>query len=141
MAGSFQSLWQRYYNDCDAVIFCWRLDWTKEEEEDEQESKEKPKAATQAEMLERVREEIADDVPFMIFGHVDGGRKPSLWQGLSTRDFLPHYTSNLVRVYCGTAITGEGVREAMEWLIPLAKRQTKLRNQSKLEEEAVKSLS
>jgi len=116
LGGSFQDLWKRYYSDCDAVIFCWRLHF---EEEDQQV------------VLEHVRQEIADDVPFLIFAHVfddnnDNDKVPTTTT-LDTREFLPRYTSNMMHVSIGSAKTGQGVREAMEWLIPLAKRQARLR--------------
>mmetsp|Transcript_3541 Transcript_3541/g.5933 ORF Transcript_3541/g.5933 Transcript_3541/m.5933 type:complete len:86 (-) Transcript_3541:76-333(-) len=49
---------------------------------------------------------------------------------MSTDFFLPNYHSNLMQVYLGNAKNGKGVREAMEWLVPIAKRQTKLRAQA-----------
>jgi GTPase SAR1 family protein len=109
ISGQFQDLWQRYYNDADGVVYVWRLGWNEEQ---------------QAQVLERVRNEIDDNVPLLIFGHVMGetSRLPT-----ETEYFLPHYHSNLLSVQCGSAKTGKGVKEAMEWLIPLAKRQAKQR--------------
>jgi len=146
ISGKFQDLWQRYYQDCDAVIFCWRLGWNFDHQRD---------------LLENVRKCIPDDVPFLIFGHVhhhntttttntndnkNEGAAAAADQenpdGLvvvvdidehlpkySTEQFLPNYHSNVMQVYCGSAKNGKGVRDAIEWLIPLAKRFAKLRLQ------------
>jgi ADP-ribosylation factor family len=131
VSGKFQDLWERYYADADAVIFCWRLDHP-------------PQHA----LLEKVRHEISDDVPFLIFGHEFDLTTATKTQSsttplpqhesnftstfsspttLPTEWFLPHYHSNLMMAFCGSAHNGAGVRDAMEWLIPLAKRQAKLR--------------
>jgi GTPase SAR1 family protein len=164
ISGKFRNLWERYYGDADAVIFCWRLDCSE---------------ADQRTILETVRREIPDDVPILIFGHEFVGtttarmndssqelqqqqhqqRMPigklqrhvqKLQQRrsiskmssttatatttakttpLATELFLPNYHSNLMYAICGSAKTGKGIREAMEWLIPLAKRQAKMRSQ------------
>jgi hypothetical protein len=112
-------LWERYYGDAEAVIFCWRVDYDAKE---------------QREILESVRQEIPDDVPILIFAHVFHGTLPTIVlppeeMTLTTELFLPNYHSNMMFAISGSAINGQGVREAMEWLIPLAKRQAKLRAQ------------
>ena len=175
ISGKFRNLWERYYGDADAVIFCWRLDYSE---------------ADQRTILETVRREIPDDVPILIFGHEFNGtttvssttrtmndssqelqqqqqrmpmgklqrhvqkqqqRRPiskmtstttttaktirsnttgsAIMTPLATELFLPNYHSNLMYAICGSAKTGKGIREAMEWLIPLAKRQAKMRSQ------------
>lgn len=89
----------------------------------------------QLKTLETVRAEIADDVPFLIWGHsFDASSNNTIDLPSSTLEFLPNYTSNMMRVYCGSAKTGGGVRDAMEWLIPLAKRQAKLRAKDRMEQ-------
>lgn len=115
LCGKFRDLWERYYNDAEAVIFCWKLDDNNRD---------------QASILEKVRKEIPDDVPILIFGHVvHPDTNDQVFEfALPTEAFLPNYHSNVMQVYCGSAKTGKGVREAMEWLIPLAKRQAALRN-------------
>mmetsp|Transcript_23453 Transcript_23453/g.25853 ORF Transcript_23453/g.25853 Transcript_23453/m.25853 type:complete len:306 (+) Transcript_23453:161-1078(+) len=110
ISGKFQDLWERYYSDAEAVIFCWKFS-----EEDE----------VQRKVLEQVRKKIPDDVPFLIFGHTFDFSPQEL--PTSTEYFLPNYHSNVVQFYCGSAKSGKGVKEAMEWLIPLAKRHAKLR--------------
>ena len=113
-------LWERYYGDAEAVIFCWRVDYDEKE---------------QREILESVRHEIPDDVPILIFAHVFRGTLPTIVlppsdeMTLTTELFLPNYHSNMMFAIAGSAKNGQGVREAMEWLIPLAKRQAKLRAQ------------
>ena len=153
ISGKFMDLWERYYGDADAVIFCWRLDYDE---------------AHQRQILEMVRLEIPDDVPVLIFGHEyddaennnNGGStssttmlqqqlqkqqqqqqqrrrqqsqmshtKRNVTMSVATELFLPNYHSNMMHAICGSAKTGRGIREAMEWLIPLAKRQTKMRLQ------------
>lgn len=114
----FMDLWERYYGDADAVIFCWKLFDANRNEE-------------QRQILEMVRREIPDDVPILIFGHVyendNTGMSCSSLPSMSTEAFLPNYHSNVMQVICGSAKNGKGVREAMEWFVPLAKRQAKSR--------------
>jgi len=113
ISGKFQDLWERYYPDAEAVIFCWKLSSSDAMEQQ------------QRQVLEKVRERIPDDVPFLIWGHImDDSPFPI---PSSTRHFLPNYHSNVMQLCCGSAKSGKGVREAMEWLIPLAKQHAKLR--------------
>ncbi len=121
ISGKFMDLWERYYGDAEAVIFCWRVDHDAKE---------------QRTILEAVRDEIPDDVPILIFAHVFPGTMPAIslppdeeMSPLATELFLPNYHSNMMFAISGSAVNGQGVREAMEWLIPLAKRQAKLRAQ------------
>jgi hypothetical protein len=87
--------------------------------------------------LETVRKEIPDDVPILIFGHLMKGHDGiAELPAMSTSFFLPNYHSNLMQVHCGNAKNGKGVREAMEWLVPMAKRQAKLRAQAAAAAEA-----
>lgn len=133
VGGKLQDLWERYYDDCDAVVFCWKLgddpdappkDYTDEDDEDE----DPLDMAEQQEILNKVRKAISDDVPFLIFGHVFGNVHVDLVDKMYSTDLvLPHYHNNLTGMCCGSAKTGAGVQHAMEWLIPLAKRQQKER--------------
>ena len=101
-----QDLWERYYDDADAVVFCIT-------------------SVDHAVLLEQVRLDIPDDTPFLVFWHNldsnEGETVPTL------DELLPHYHSNMMELFEGSAKTGEGVREALEWLVPLAKRQQQLR--------------
>ena len=112
VSGKFQDLWVKYYGDADAVIFCWRLGTSQ---------------AEQQKVLESVRRQIDDEIPVLIFGHRMNNAISEQTLPTSTKFFIPHYTSNMMQVYCGSAKTGQGVREAMEWLVPLAKRQAQLK--------------
>lgn len=55
ISGKFQDLWERYYPDAEAVIFCWKLSSSDTMEQQ------------QRQVLEKVREKIPDDVPFLIW--------------------------------------------------------------------------
>lgn len=143
VGGRLRDLWERYYDDCDAVVFCWKLgedpDASKESEDDDSED-ESFDMSKQLEILNEVRESISDDVPFLIFGHIFGNPKIDLTDKMFETDpLLPHYHNNLTGLCCGSAKTGAGVQHAMEWLIPLAKRQQKerLAARKKMEEKEI----
>jgi GTPase SAR1 family protein len=105
LGGKMRELWERYYADADAVIFCL-TSWDNT-------------------TLEQVRSMINDDVPFLVFWHDMGG---DMLQPQPTLDqLLPHYHNNMMELFSGSAKTGQGVREALEWLILLAKKQQQLR--------------
>lgn len=105
LGGKMRELWERYYADADAVIFCL--------------------TSSDNATLEEVRSMINDDVPFLVFWHDMGG---DILQPQPTLDqLLPHYHNNMMELFSGSAKTGQGVREALEWLIPLAKKQQQLR--------------
>lgn len=114
VSGKFQDLWVKYYGDSDAVVFCWRLGWNEEH---------------QRTVLEDVRRQIDDDIPVLIFGHIMEDTHENLLP-TCTSFFISHYTSNMMQVFCGSAKTGQGVKGAMEWLIPLARRQIQLKASS-----------
>ena len=171
ISGKFIGLWERYYGDADAVIYCWRLDHKEDDTPFYAEAK-------QREILEMVRREIPDDVPILIFGQdleptKEGAGRTGTSRAaastvthptkvgkigqylqkqqreqqrhvtvpatttLPTELFLPNYHSNLMHAMCGSAKTGQGIREAMEWLIPLAKRQAKMRAQQQQQQHEV----
>lgn len=140
VGGRLQDLWERYYDDCDAVIFVWKLG----------EDPDKPPGANdddidtdsggdnddsrieiykqQQEILNRVRNAIPDDVPVLIFGHIFGHANANVVDRMYSTDLLlPHYHNPMTGLCCGSAKTGAGVQSSMEWLIPLAKRQQKER--------------
>jgi hypothetical protein len=138
VGGRLQDLWERYYDDCDAVIFCWKMgedpdkpveskgDRDREDNEDDDDPVETYKQ--QQEMLNRVRKSIPDDVPFLIFGHIFGNANVDVVDRMYSTDLLlPHYHNPMTGLCCGSAKTGAGVQSAMDWLIPLAKRQQKER--------------
>ena len=134
VGGRLQDLWERYYEDCDGVIFCWRIgdddDTTKEgsDTEDEDDEDEQFDLSKQKEILSQVRKAIPDDVPFLVFGHIFGNVNSQITDKIySTDALLPHYHNPMTGLCCGSAKTGAGFQSAMEWLIPLAKRQQKER--------------
>jgi len=131
VGGKLQNLWERYYDDCDAVIFCWKLGDDPAPPAlncDDDEDEEPFDWSKQQEVLNQVRKAIPDDVPFLIFGHVFGNVNVDLVDRLYSTDVvLPHYHNNLTSLFCGSAKTGAGIPRALEWLVPLAKRQQKER--------------
>ena len=144
VGGRLQDLWERYYDDCDAVIFCWKLgedpdkppkepdsdDDSDDDEEDEIEKIYKK----QQELLDTVRKSIPDDVPFLVLGHVFGNANPEIVDKMyNTNGLMPRYHNPMTGFCCSSAKTGAGVQSAMEWLIPLAKRQQRERIASKRE--------
>jgi GTPase SAR1 family protein len=149
LSGKFQSVWRSYYADCDAVIFVFRVEGSDApavanesngDDADEDERQERMRRAeklhpkAQLALLTHVRGAIADDVPFLIMGHlfdasVTGAHTDMLF---SSSTLLPHYHNPLQAVFFSRAISGQGVRTALEWLIPLAKRQQQVRQQQQL---------
>lgn len=144
VGGRLQDLWKRYYDDCDAVVFCWKLgedpdkppkepdsdDDSDAEEEDVYENVYKK----QQKLLNSVRKSIPDDVPFLILGHVFGKASSEIVDTMYSTDLLlPRYHNPITGFCCSSAKTGAGVQSAMEWLIPLAKRQQKERIATKRE--------
>jgi len=146
VGGRMEALWERYYDDCDAVVFCWKLgedpdrppiepdsdddDSDAEEDDNIQERIYKK----QQELLDTVRKSIPDDVPFLILGHVFGKANSEIVDAMYSTDLLlPRYHNPMTGFCCSSAKTGAGVQSAMEWLIPLAKRQQKERIASKRE--------
>lgn len=145
VGGRLQDLWERYYEDCDAVIFCWRLGDDPDDlfamkggNDDSDEDGDDPTEVykKQQEILNQVRKSIPDDIPFLIFGHVFGNANVELTDRMFSTDLLlPHYHNPMTSMCCGSAKTGAGVQSAMDWLIPLAKRQQKERQQTRQQAE------
>jgi GTPase SAR1 family protein len=144
LGGRLEDLWERYYHDCDAVVFVWKVtaptsgeaDETGEHDNDDSDSDDERAELTpqmQLRLLEKVRSSIPDDIPFLVLGHyvtpspVPQCRPDTLY---STASLLPHYHNPCQALYFCNAGTGQGVRSAMEWLIPLAKRQQSIRDKS-----------
>lgn len=141
-------LWSRYYQDCDAVVFVWKIvdDGNPEEPVMDDASDSSGDrlpivtAAQQLKLLEQVRDSIADDVPFLIWGHwfpqnptvTKRDKSYQYNEAYSTASLLPHYHNPLMSVYFGSAKSGAGVRTAMEWLIPVAARQKRFRDKAAL---------
>lgn len=143
VGGRLQDLWERYYDDCDGVIFCWRIgddsSVTEESDLEDDEDEETFDSSKQQEILNQVRKAIPDDVPFLVFGHVFGNINKDITEKIYDTDVLmPHYHNLMTGLCCGSAKTGAGIQSAMEWLIPLAKRQQKERLATKEKQEPKK---
>ena len=84
VGGKMNSLWERYYPDCDAFVFVWRCAGGEEADDPKQQQSnntddddydsddDRPPILTFAQqlvLLEEVRKSIPDDVPFLIWGH------------------------------------------------------------------------
>jgi hypothetical protein len=134
VGGKLQDLWERYYDDADAVIFCWKLG---ENENDDKSQDSDAFAHEQHALLLQVRKAIGDDVPFLILGHVFGGPVNDEWaeQMYTTSDLLPHYHNPVTGLGVASATSGAGIAHALQWLIPLAKRAQKERLASAVEKE------
>ena len=132
VGGRMEALWERYYEDCDAVIFCWKVGGDNNDDNDNHDDNndDDPSSSSlfdmskQQELLQSVRQSIPDDIPFLVLGHVFGNVHGQLVDQLYTTDqVLPQYHNPMTVVTCGSAKTGAGLVSAMEWLVPLAKRQ------------------
>ena len=136
LGGRLEDLWERYYSDCDAVVFVWKIG-TDNDGDTKSDDEDYPPvtAEQQLRLLEKVRLSVADDVPFIVFGHywmVDDDKAGSspIWPSdtlYSTASLLHHYHNPLMGMFMGSAVTGQGVKSALEWLIPEATRQQRLR--------------
>ena len=119
---------------------------------------EKLSPRAQLALLAQVRGAVADDVPLLILGHLwdnnnnnnnneqggggggTDGSTAGAFPGLlartdtlySSAELLPHYHNPLQGVFFASATNGRGVRSAMEWLVPLAKRQQRVRQHQPL---------
>lgn len=134
LGGKLIDLWDRYYMDADALIFVWKLDaapnhLSKGSADDDDERPPPLSPEYQLELLNKVRGSIPDDVPFLIVAQVFGSlpRFVSTNKRYSTSHLLPHYHNPLQALFFADSKTGDGVKTAMEWVVPLAKRQLKIR--------------
>ena len=152
LGGRMFDLWERYYSDSDAVIFVWKTPSSLvegknegEEDEDDDSSRDQYDYAHQLSLLETVRSSIPDDVPFLVLGHVfqetssssanqTNLSRPQMDVQYSTTRLLPHYHNPYQALFFANAANGQGIRAAMEWLIPIAKRQLKVRETRRPEE-------
>ena len=135
VGGRMQQLWERYYHDCDAVIFVWKMTtkddvepFEEDDSDDDDDDDDRPviTAQQQLQMLERVRSSIPEDVPFLVIGQCRSPTPPSQIKTnrmYSSSCLLPNYHNLYQALYFANAATGQGVKAALEWLVPLAKRQ------------------
>jgi len=133
VGGRMSKLWERYYGDCHAVIFVWKINDRlggkkdgKNDDGDDDDSDGPPPITPlqQLGLLERVRSAIPDDVPLLVLGHLFAPEpKVQVDTLYTTSALLPHYHNPHSQALCiADAATGEGVRHALEWVVPLAAR-------------------
>ena len=135
LGGRLQDLWQRYYEDCDAVVFVWKLHVDPEEEtrpaDDQDDDDDRPARVTleqQRQLLEQVRKSIPDDVPFLVLVHFWDDTHALADKQYTTAPYLmPNYHNPFQALFLANARTGQGVRSALQWLIHLAKKLHRIR--------------
>jgi ADP-ribosylation factor family len=139
LGGKLLDLWERYYDDADAVLFVWRLcreDVARMSQESSQDGNEdeddiiRVTAEQQKKVLEQVRSAVPDDVPFCLLGHLFQLQPPYNCEPdvlYSTSQVLPHYHNPLQALFMANAVSGQGLKTALEWLISTAKRQQRIR--------------
>jgi GTPase SAR1 family protein len=133
LGGRLVDLWERYYADCDAVIFVWKCgqDVLPSDEDD---ARPPITYALQESLLNQVRSAIGDEIPLLVLAHVHGedqALEPPLADTVYQTDvLLPHYHNPLQALRVANAATGQGVAAALEWIVPLAKRQKAVREKS-----------
>lgn len=158
VGGKIQSLWERYYTDADAVVFVWKLSRddvirrqkhkknqnftnnnnSNADDDDDDDEDQLPvwTALEQRKALEQVRSAVPDDIPFVIFGHLFQFNPPYNCEPdvlYSTSQLLPHYHNPCQALFLGNAVTGQGIKTALEWLISTAKRQQRIRERAEEE--------
>jgi ADP-ribosylation factor family len=143
LGGKLHDLWERYYDDADAVLFVWRLcreDVVRQLQEQQSSQRDNDEddavrvtTEQQKRVLEQVRLAVPDDVPFCLLGHLFQVQPPYNCEPdvlYSTSQLLPHYHNPLQALFMANAVTGQGIKTALEWLISTAKRQQRIRKRS-----------
>jgi hypothetical protein len=143
LGGKLQDLWERYYDDADAVLFVWRLNrqdvvtlkqppLPPDNQNDDHDTV-RVTAEQQMEVLEHVRSSVPDDIPFCLLGNIFQLQPPYNCEPdvlYSTSHLLPHYHNPLQALFIANAVSGQGIKSAIEWLISTAKRQQRIRKRS-----------
>jgi GTPase SAR1 family protein len=140
LGGKLQDLWERYYDDADAVLFVWRLNRqdviAQRQQQDNRTDEEdvvRVTAEQQMKVLEHVRSSVPDDIPFCLLGNIFQVQPPYNCEPdvlYSTGHLLPHYHNPLQALFIANAVSGQGMKSAIEWLISTAKRQQRIRKRS-----------
>jgi ADP-ribosylation factor family len=142
LGGKLLDLWERYYDDADAVLFVWRLcredvvrqsQETSQDGNDDEDDVVRVTAEQQKKVLEQVRAAVPDDVPFCLLGHLFQLQPPYNCEPdvlYSTSQVLPHYHNPLQALFMANAVSGQGIKTALEWLISTAKRQQRIRKRA-----------
>ena len=141
VGGRMQSVWERYYDDADAIIFVMKLNDNHSNKNDEDDDDEDPyDYSKQYELLQQVRATVSDDVPFLVVGHVFGNHvtnQDAYCQRLySTAPLLRNYFNPLQAFCVANASNGAGVVPALQFLLPLAKRSQAERKQAMQQQQA-----
>ena len=148
LGGKLHDLWERYYDDADAVLFVWRLNRQdvavahrqQQQQLDHQNNINEDEdivirvtAEQQMKVLEHVRSSVPDDIPFCLLGNIFQLQPPYNCEPdvlYSTGHLLPHYHNPLQALFIANAVSGQGIKSAIEWLISTAKRQQRIRKRS-----------
>ena len=143
VGGRMQPVWERYYDDADAIIFVLKLNdnhSNKSSEDDEEEDEDPYDYSKQYELLQQVRATVSDDVPFLVVGHLFGNpvkNQDAYCQQLySTAPLLRNYFNPLQAFCVANASNGAGVVPALQFLLPLAKRSQAERKQTQAMQQA-----
>ncbi|MCE2997081.1 MAG: hypothetical protein LW863_15895, partial [Flammeovirgaceae bacterium] len=87
-----------YYDDCDAVVFCWKLgedpDKPPRKDDDSFDENDDPQNIykKQQKMLDDVRKSIPDDIPFLIFVHIFGNANTEVVDKMYTPQICCYHT-------------------------------------------------
>jgi GTPase SAR1 family protein len=149
LGGRLVDLWERYYNDADAVLFVWKLS----PPSGNVGSSSSSTGTLNNEELERQRSifqtvRASVDCPILVLGNLMQPRPPMHCEPdvlYATDTILRHDASNTttstgttttttttgttVLVQFANATTGEGIKSAMEWLVVRAKQAQKQQQQ------------
>mmetsp|Transcript_9671 Transcript_9671/g.27524 ORF Transcript_9671/g.27524 Transcript_9671/m.27524 type:complete len:476 (+) Transcript_9671:337-1764(+) len=124
VGGKLQNLWERYYDDCDAVIFVWKMGSSQNDSKDDDDD-EPYDYTKQYELLHQVRSSIpTDTIPFLILGHstsTTNTMATEYTQHFYSIDRLLPRSNNNVRFTCVSTTNGNGIQNAMKWFIPMTK--------------------
>jgi ADP-ribosylation factor related protein 1 len=132
LGGRLVDLWERYYNDTDAVLFVWKL------------SSSSSSSGSSGDELERQRSifqtvRASVDCPILVLGNLMQTQPPIHCEPdvlYATDTILVHdhnnnnSTSSTVLVQFANGATGEGLKSALEWLVVRAKQAQKQRKPS-----------
>lgn len=134
LGGKMKDIRKRYYADADVVVCVVSIE---EQHQEQLKQEEEQQQQSQFQLLEELKTEVGESIPVLIFvnhkqpaGTVTAG-SPSQLAMIAAGAHLKKNrgASRLVSVMTGSAKSGQGVRAAFEWLIPLAKEQKRKRQQ------------
>uniref|UniRef100_A0A7S2YKZ3 Uncharacterized protein n=1 Tax=Entomoneis paludosa TaxID=265537 RepID=A0A7S2YKZ3_9STRA len=162
MGGRMHELWERYYFDSDAVIFVWKTPVEANEEDARKETE--LQQSLLEEVRSSIPDDVPFLVLGHIFAEkrnptgvgsappsgnttesnltmpasnispLSAASSPKTDVMYSTARLLPHYHNPLQALFFVNAANGQGVKSAIDWLVPMAKRQLKVRESRPVEE-------